>query len=114
MARRSADGRLAAIAAALGPYVWRGLTDRMLARRVVGALDRHSVVGFLTGLPGAEVGAAGPVEPAQPGDERVDAGWHSTGCAPTWWRRWTRGRSSGRRSTATSGGCWRSTSPSRR
>jgi hypothetical protein len=72
VARRSADGRLAAIAAALGPYAWRGLTDRMLARRVVGALDRQSVVGFLTGLPGADVGAADPVEPAQPGDERVD------------------------------------------
>jgi len=44
----------------------------MLARRVVGALDRHTVVGLLSGLPGTDVGAAPPVEPAEPGDERVD------------------------------------------
>ena len=45
----------------------------MVARRVVGAADRHSVHAFLAGLPGADVGVAGPVEPAQPEDERVDA-----------------------------------------
>jgi hypothetical protein len=72
VARWSTDGRTAAIAAELAPYAWRGLTDRMLARRVVGALDRHSVVAFLTGLPGTDVGAAEPVQPAEPGDERVD------------------------------------------
>jgi hypothetical protein len=72
VAPRSADGRRAAVAAALAPYVWRGLTDRMLARRAVAALDRHSVVEFLTGLPGTHVGAADPVEPAQADDERVD------------------------------------------
>src|SRR5215210_2920259 len=33
-------------------------------RRVVGALDRHGVVAFLTGLPGTDVGVADPVEPA--------------------------------------------------
>ena len=72
MARWSADGRAAAIAAELAPYAWRGFTDRMLARRVVGAVDRHVVTAFLAGLPGTDVGLAGPVEPAQPGDERVD------------------------------------------
>jgi hypothetical protein len=72
VARRSTDGRSAAVAAALAPYPWRGLTDRMLARRVVAALDRHGLVGFLAGLPGADAGAADPVEPAEPGDERVD------------------------------------------
>jgi hypothetical protein len=72
VAPRSADGRRAAVTAALDPYVWRGLTDRMLARRVVGALDRHSVAVFLAGLPGTDVGAADPLEPAQPDDERVD------------------------------------------
>jgi hypothetical protein len=60
------------VAAALAPYVWRGLTERMLARRVIGALDRHSVVGFLTGLPGTDVGAADAIEPADVNDERVD------------------------------------------
>jgi hypothetical protein len=72
VARWSTDVRTAAITAELAPYAWRGLTDRMLARRVVGALDRHSVVAFLTGLPGTELGAADPVEPAEPGDVRVD------------------------------------------
>ena len=72
MARWSTDGRTAAVAAELAPYAWRGLTDRMLARRVVGALDRHGVVAFLTGLPGTDVGAADPVEPAEAGDQRVD------------------------------------------
>jgi hypothetical protein len=72
VARRSPDERTAAVAAALAPYLWRGLTDRMLARRVVGALDRHSLVGFLTALPGTDVGPASPVEPAAPGDERVE------------------------------------------
>jgi hypothetical protein len=72
VARRPSDGRITAVTAALAPYAWRGLTDRMLARRVVGALDRHAVLGFLTGLPGTDVGAADPVEPAGSGDERVD------------------------------------------
>jgi hypothetical protein len=39
---------------------------------VVGAADRNSVHAFLAGLPGADVGVAGPVEPAPPEDERVD------------------------------------------
>ena len=72
MARWPVDGRAAAIAAALAPYAWRDLTDRMLARRVVGAVDRQVVLTWLAGLSGTDVGVAGPVEPAQPGDERVD------------------------------------------
>jgi hypothetical protein len=72
VARRPGDGRTAAVTASLAPYSWRGLTERMLARRVVGALDRHAVLGFLAGLPGTDLGTAGPVEPADPRDERVD------------------------------------------
>jgi hypothetical protein len=68
----SGDARVEAAAAELAPYGWRDFTDRMLARRVVGAVDRHGVTGFLTGLPGTDLGEAGPVEPADPGDERVD------------------------------------------
>jgi hypothetical protein len=67
---RSVD---AAVSATLAPYAWREFTDRMLARRVVGAVDRHVVVGFLAGLPGADAGTDEPVEPAEAGDERVDA-----------------------------------------
>jgi hypothetical protein len=61
----------AAVAAALAPYAWREFTDHMLARRAVGALDRHTVVTFLSGLPGAEIGDADALEPAEAGDERV-------------------------------------------
>jgi hypothetical protein len=72
VARGCADRRTAAVAAALAPYRWRGLTDRMLARHVVGALDRHGLDCFLAGLPGTDVGPASPVEPATSGDDRVD------------------------------------------
>ena len=44
----------------------------MLARRVVGVVDRQRVVSFLAGLPGTDVGAMDAVEPAEVGDERVD------------------------------------------
>ena len=68
----SADARAAAVAAALAPYKWRDVTDRMLARLVVGAADRHGLIAFLTSLPGAEPGPVHPVEPTEPGDPRSD------------------------------------------
>ena len=72
VARWSADGRATEIGAALAPYGWRDLTARMLARRVVGAADRYSVLKFLDDIPGTDVHMAEPVEPAEPGDERVE------------------------------------------
>jgi hypothetical protein len=45
----------------------------MLARRVVGAVDRHTVIRFLTSVPGTGVGDVRPVEPAEVADERVAA-----------------------------------------
>jgi hypothetical protein len=73
MARSSGDECAAAVAAAMAPYAWREFTDRMLARRVVGAVDRHHVICFLAGLPGTDVGILDEVEPAEAGDGRVDA-----------------------------------------
>ena len=73
MARSSADARVAAVAAALAPYPWREFTDRMLARRVVAAVVRHDLTVFVTGVPGTDVGVFGPVDPADPGDGRVEA-----------------------------------------
>ena len=73
MPAESVDARVAAVAAALAPYPWREFTDRMLARRVVGATDRHDVTVFITGMPGTHVGAFGTAEPADPGDGRVEA-----------------------------------------
>jgi len=73
VARSPIDERAVAVAAALAPYAWREFTDRMLARRVVGAMDRHDVVGFLSTVPGTDPGMVEAVEPADAGDERVDA-----------------------------------------
>jgi len=66
------DARAAAVADAMAPYAWRDLTERTLARRVVGAVDRYSVLCLLAGVPGAKVGGIGPVDPADIGDARVD------------------------------------------
>ena len=87
----------AAVAAALAPYAWRELTEPMLARLVVGAV-RHSVIHFLTTVPGTDVAGVPPTEPAEAGDERVDA------------VRWMRGGLSGRRSSRTCGDCSTTTS----
>jgi hypothetical protein len=63
----------AAVAATLAPYAWREFTDRMLARRVVAAVDRYDVLHFLAGIPGADAGDSPVVQAADADDERVDA-----------------------------------------
>jgi hypothetical protein len=80
----------AAVAAALAPYDWRGLTQRMLARRVIGAVDRQIVVRVLAGVPGTEVGADLPVEPADAGDDRVHPLVHALDGRQ--WRGWSLAR----------------------
>jgi hypothetical protein len=75
------------VAAALAPYAWRNLTDRMLARCVVGAVDRHDVDEFLRGVPGTAVGGRAPLEPADADDERVSV--LVTELAGQQWRRWS-------------------------
>jgi hypothetical protein len=72
VARTSGDECAAAMAASLAPYAWRSFTTRMLARRVVGALDRHGVACFLGTLPGADVGMVDALDPAETRDDRVD------------------------------------------
>jgi hypothetical protein len=67
-----ADARAAAVAEQLAPFAWRDFTDRMLARRAVGAVDRYVVLRFVSTIPGATTGAVGPVEPADADDARVD------------------------------------------
>jgi hypothetical protein len=67
-----ADARAAAVAEELAPCAWRDFTNRMLARRVVGAVDRYVVLRFVSSIPGAKAGRPGPVEPADPGDVRVE------------------------------------------
>jgi hypothetical protein len=80
----------AAVTDALAPYAWRALTDRMLARRVVGAVDRHTVVGLLSGVAGTDVGQHPPVEPADADDERV--AYLMSALAGQRWRAWSLAR----------------------
>ena len=62
----------------------------MLARLVVGAADRHSVVHFLTTVPGTDVGGLPPAAPTETSDERVDALlWALDGQR---WREWSLAR----------------------
>jgi hypothetical protein len=68
-----ADARVAAVVDALAPYPWREFTDRMLARRVVAAADRHDLTVFVTAEPGTDVGDFVPAQPADAGDGRVEA-----------------------------------------
>ena len=43
------DPRVVALSAALEPYAWSQATPEMLARRVVGVLDRYWLLGELPG-----------------------------------------------------------------
>jgi hypothetical protein len=72
VAPRWADPRAAAVAAELAPYAWRDLTEWMLARRVLAAADRYSVVRLIHSVPGAAVGVLEPLEPAPGSDVRID------------------------------------------
>jgi hypothetical protein len=64
------DPRVVALSAALAPYTWSQAPPEMLARRVVGVLDRQWLLGELPG-PRPSV-RLGDVVPADPGDERVE------------------------------------------
>jgi hypothetical protein len=64
------DPRVVALSGALEPYAWTNATPEMLARRVVGILDRYWLLGELPG-PRPAVRME-DVEPADPGDERVE------------------------------------------
>ena len=73
MARELVEERqVAAVCAALEPYEWRSFAPPMLARCVLGALDRHRVLDLVAGVPGAAIGDPGPVEPAERSDVRVE------------------------------------------
>jgi hypothetical protein len=67
----STGPRATAVAAALAPYAWRDLTGSMLARRVLAAADRYSVVRLIHSVPGAAVGQWEPLGPADGDDPRV-------------------------------------------
>jgi hypothetical protein len=64
------DPRVVALSAALAPYTWSQTTPEMLARRVVGVLDRQWLLGELPD-PRPPV-RLGDIIPADPADERVE------------------------------------------
>jgi hypothetical protein len=66
------ERQVAAVCAALEPYEWRSFTPQLLARCVLGALDRHRVLDLVADVSGAATGDPGPVEPAERGDVRVE------------------------------------------
>jgi hypothetical protein len=66
------ERQVAAVCAALEPYEWRSFAPQMLARCVLGALDRHRVLDLVADVSAAATGDPGPVEPAERGDVRVE------------------------------------------
>jgi hypothetical protein len=74
------EREVAAVCAALEPYEWRSFTPDLVARCVLGALDRHRVLELVAGVPGAGIGDPGPVEPAERGDVRAEALVEFLGC----------------------------------
>lgn|SRR4051794_11614519 len=64
--------RVQAICAAVGPYAWRALTADMVARRLLGAVDRLLVLEVIgaTDVGGAPELAL--VEPVEGNDERLE------------------------------------------
>src|SRR3954467_15115223 len=68
------SGEAAAVAAAaLTPYAWREFSARMVARRVLGALDAYAVLDFLSDVEGIDLGTAETIELTEAGDPRVEA-----------------------------------------
>jgi hypothetical protein len=60
-----------AVLAELEPFEWRSLTPEMLARRVLGAVDRQRVQTLLESTPGLGAADGGGGEPVSRADERV-------------------------------------------
>jgi hypothetical protein len=65
------DPRVVALSAALEPYAWWSATPEMLARRAIGVLDRHWLLGELPGTRSAV--RMRDIGPADRSDERVAA-----------------------------------------
>jgi len=66
------DPRAHAVCAAVGPYGWRGLTAEMVARRLLGAMDRHLVLDVIGVRDAGSALELGDVEPVDHNDERLE------------------------------------------
>jgi hypothetical protein len=67
------SGEAAAVAAAaLAPCAWREFSSRMVARRVLGALDHFAVLDFLSDIDGVDLGTVEAIELTAAEDPRVE------------------------------------------
>jgi hypothetical protein len=64
------DPRIPPIVEALKPYAWQRLSAELLARLVIGCLDRQFLQRELAGV--GDLEASAPLHPAAHDDERVD------------------------------------------
>jgi len=64
--------RVQAICAAIGPYGWRDLTTEMVARRLLGAVDRLLILEITGATPDASARDLACVEPAERSDDRIE------------------------------------------
>jgi hypothetical protein len=64
--------RVQAICAAVGPDGWRALTAEMVARRLLGAVDRLLVLEVIGATLGASARDLASVEPADRSDDRIE------------------------------------------
>ena len=64
--------RVQAICAAVGPYGWRALTAEMVARRLLGAVDRLLVLEVIGATPGGSARDLATIEPADRNDDRIE------------------------------------------
>jgi len=64
--------RVQAVRAAVGACGWRTLTAEMVVRRLLGAVDRLMILEVIGAQPDAGAGDQASVEPADPGDERIE------------------------------------------
>src|SRR4051794_1245575 len=64
--------RVQAICAAVGPYGWRALTADMVARRLLGAVDRLQVLEVIDVTEAGTPPELGDVEPVDRSDDRIE------------------------------------------
>src|SRR4051795_3954171 len=66
------EPRVQAICAAVGPYGWRALTAEMVARRLLGAVDRLSVLELIGATTAVSDPPLAAVSPGDRDDDRLE------------------------------------------
>src|SRR3954466_10164150 len=66
------EPRVQALCAAVGPYGWRALTAEMVARRLLGGVDRLSVLELIGATPAGSDPELAAVSPVDHDDDRLE------------------------------------------